>query len=289
MTARQSLVPIHEEILAQLVQTLSIISKNPSNPNFDQYLFESLSALIRYLMSKVHHRLLIIFPKDLLLLRSPMHCRILRISYKLSAPPCYSRTLNVRAVLHDMIVMSYIKCFYCTTEFVPYVFQILSQMLELHSGPIPIGYRSLLPLILTPAPWAQKGSIPGLVRYIKACLMKDGAEIAKSGQFSPMLAVAQQRLIPSKINDNWGFELLQAVIRYIPLYAPPLLIRENLYLTYAVIVPSWHRILSLYSCQCSCDYKLIKQRNLQTFLHISSCIYWLFKLKDLLPTMLLAF
>lgn len=48
--------------------------------------------------------------------------------------------------------------------------------------------------------------------------MKNGAEIASTGQFSAMLAVAQQRLIPSKINDVYGFEMLQAVIRYIPLY-----------------------------------------------------------------------
>jgi exportin-2 (importin alpha re-exporter) len=103
------------------------------------------------------------------------------------------------------------------TEFVPYTFQILSQMLELHSGDIPAGYRSLLPLLLTPAPWAQKGSIPGLVRYIKASLDRDGPEIGRTGQFTAMLAVAQQRLIPSKINDAWGFELLQAVVKNIPL------------------------------------------------------------------------
>jgi len=90
-------------------------------------------------------------------------------------------------------------------------------MLELQRGPVPEGYRSLLPLLLTPAPWAQKGSIPGLVRYIKSMLERDGQEIARTEQFAPMLAVAQQRLIPSKINDAWGFELLQAVVKNIPL------------------------------------------------------------------------
>lgn len=91
-------------------------------------------------------------------------------------------------------------------------------MLELHPGEIPVGYRSLLPLLLVPAPWAQKGSIPGLVRYLKASLERDGQEIARSSQFAPMLGIAQQRLIPSKINDGWGFDLLQAIVKNIPLY-----------------------------------------------------------------------
>ena len=99
----------------------------------------------------------------------------------------------------------------------PYTFQILSQMLELHATEMPAGYRGLLPLLLTPAPWAQKGSIPGLVRYIKASLDRDGAEMARGGQFAAVLAVAQQRLIPSRVHDAWGFELLQAVVKNIPL------------------------------------------------------------------------
>jgi exportin-2 (importin alpha re-exporter) len=40
-----------------------------------------------------------------------------------------------------------------------------------------------------------------------------------TGQYTAILAVIQQRLIPSKLNDTWGFELLQAVVQYIPPYA----------------------------------------------------------------------
>ena len=120
-----------------------------------------------------------------------------------------------------------------TPEFVPYTFQILSQLLELHpqsstststnastSPPLPSGYRALLPLLLTPAPWAQKGSIPGLVRFICASLARDAVEIARAGQVGAVLAVAQQRLIPSRVNDGWGFELLEGVVRSVPLYEP---------------------------------------------------------------------
>ena len=48
ITARSSLVGDFQRILARLVAILGVISKNPSNPNFDQYIFESISALMRY-------------------------------------------------------------------------------------------------------------------------------------------------------------------------------------------------------------------------------------------------
>ncbi len=47
ITARQSLTPVYEAVLARLVRIMGEISKNPSNPKFNQYCFESVSALIR--------------------------------------------------------------------------------------------------------------------------------------------------------------------------------------------------------------------------------------------------
>ena len=86
-------------------------------------------------------------------------------------------------------------------------------MLELHRGEDPAACRSV-------SSWEQKGSISGLVRLLKTFLRTDAAELAGTGQFTSILAVIQQELIPSKINDTSGFELLQAVVRYIPLAAP---------------------------------------------------------------------
>jgi exportin-2 (importin alpha re-exporter) len=89
-------------------------------------------------------------------------------------------------------------------------------MLELHKGGrVPPEYRNTLPLLLTPAVWQQKGSIPGLVRLLTAFLAQDSASMVSAGQIAPVLAVAQQRLIPSKVNDEWGIELLQAVVRHV--------------------------------------------------------------------------
>lgn len=88
-------------------------------------------------------------------------------------------------------------------------------MLDLHTVDVPAAYRDLLPFLLTPASWQQKGSIPGLVKLLKAFLAHDGQRLTTTGQYTAMLAVVQQRLIPSKLNDGWGFELLQAVVEYI--------------------------------------------------------------------------
>ncbi|KAH8112452.1 Cse1-domain-containing protein [Phellopilus nigrolimitatus] len=178
LTARSTLVPGYESLLQRLISILGAIAKNPSNPNFDQYIFESISALIRFTVAT-----------------SPQ--TLSTFEQGLFGPFTF--------ILQQDI-----------DQFIPYAFQILSQMLEHHQGDVPADYRSLLPFLLQPASWAQKGSIPGLVRLLKAFLRRDGAQLASTGQFTSVLAVVQQKLIPSKVNDTWGFELLQAVLQYIP-------------------------------------------------------------------------
>ncbi|EJD01973.1 Cse1-domain-containing protein [Fomitiporia mediterranea MF3/22] len=178
LTARATLLPAYETLLQRLINIIGAIAKNPSNPNFDQYIFESISALVRFIVAAS--------------------------SQSLSA---FEQTLfgPFTFILQQDI-----------DQFIPYVFQIISQMLELHQDDVPADYRTLLPFLLQPSSWAQKGSIPGLVRLLKAFLQRDGAQLATTGQFTSVLAVVQQKLIPSKVNDTWGFELLQAIVRCIP-------------------------------------------------------------------------
>lgn len=49
ITARAALVSGHKSILDRIVSILGAVSRNPSNPNFNQYTFEAVSALIRYI------------------------------------------------------------------------------------------------------------------------------------------------------------------------------------------------------------------------------------------------
>ncbi|KAI0321195.1 Cse1-domain-containing protein [Amylostereum chailletii] len=176
ITARQTLASGFERLLQRLVTILGVISKNPSNPNFDQYIFESISALIRFI--------------------GPTNPAAIGV-----IEPALFGPFTV--ILQQDI-----------DQYIPYVFQILAQMLALHAG-VPTDYRSLLPFLLTPAIWQQKGSIPGLVKLLQAFLTRDSAQMVATGQFTSVLGIVQQRLIPSKINDAWGFELLKAVVQHV--------------------------------------------------------------------------
>ncbi|KAI0636204.1 Cse1-domain-containing protein [Trametes polyzona] len=178
VTARSGLADGYERLLQRLVAILGVISKNPSNPNFDQYIFESISALMRFVVQAN--------PATL---------------------PTFEQALFGPFTI---IIQQDID------QYIPYVFQILAQMLDLHAGEVPAQYRSLLAILLTPAAWQQKGSIPGLVKLLKAFLARDAASMVAAGQLPQVLGVVQQRLIPSKLNDGWGFELLQSVIQYVP-------------------------------------------------------------------------
>ena len=82
---------------------------------------------------------------------------------------------------------------------------------------MPVDYRALLPHLLTLAIWTQKGSIPGLVALLRAFLARDAAAMVEANQHTSVLGIVQQRLVPSKTNDGWGFELLQSVVLYVPL------------------------------------------------------------------------
>lgn len=65
-------------------------------------------------------------------------------------------------------------------EFLPYVFQVMSLLLEIHSNSIPSSYMALFPHLLQPALWERTGNIPPLVRLLQAYLEKGGATIAAS-------------------------------------------------------------------------------------------------------------
>lgn len=65
-------------------------------------------------------------------------------------------------------------------EFLPYVFQVMSLLLEIHSNAIPSSYMALFPHLLQPILWERTGNIPPLVRLLQAYLEKGSAAIASS-------------------------------------------------------------------------------------------------------------
>ncbi|KAN0065033.1 importin-alpha export receptor [Thecaphora frezii] len=178
-TWRGGIAAVHAAVLEHLVRILSEVSRNPSNPRFNQYLFEAVSALIRYTVAQ------------------DASC-LSTFEARLFGP-------FTQILANDV------------AEFAPYVFQILAQMLELRKdeGGLPGEYAALLPPILMPALWEQRGNVPALVRLIKAFLKKDADAIVANGQLQSILGI-YQRLIASKVNDGYGFELVEVVFEVVP-------------------------------------------------------------------------
>lgn len=161
-------------LLQHLANIVSIIAKNPSNPRFSQFAFESVAALVRYAIvanpASVSDFEQALFPPFIGILQQDV------------------------------------------AEFVPFAFQLLSQLLELRDAGqgLPQSYQNLLPSLLTPALWQSRGNVPALVRLMQAYLIKAAASMVANNQIPAVLGIYQQ-LIASRINDEFGFELMQTV------------------------------------------------------------------------------
>lgn len=166
-------------IINQLLSILQIILKNPSNPKFNHYLFECLGLLIKFSDTS----------------NTPDSVKI---------PQYISLILpSLLSILAEDV-----------QEFVPYIFQVLAFLLELlpSSDPLPENYKNLIKPLLSPAVWEFRGNVPGVTRLLIAILEQDPSIFSVSAEtITPLLGVFQ-KLIASKVNDNYGFDLLESIL-----------------------------------------------------------------------------
>lgn len=175
---QDNVIPYLGDLLPKMTLKLSQVSKNPSKPHFNHYLFETFSLAIRIV------------------------CRKNR-----------SAVLNFEEALFPVfegILQQDIQ------EFVPYVFQLLSLFLEFQDSPVPEHYMSLFPCLLVPVLWERVGNIPALSRLLQAYLAKGAQQIVAAGKLNAVLGVFQ-KLMASKTNDHEGFYILHRMIENIPL------------------------------------------------------------------------
>ncbi|MGH0145719.1 UNVERIFIED_CONTAM: hypothetical protein FKN15_024670 [Acipenser sinensis] len=176
---QESIVPYIPTLISQLTQKLLLVSKNPSKPHFNHYLFESL-------------------------------CLSVRITCKAN-PATVSSFEEALFPVFTEILQNDVQ------EFVPYVFQVMSLLLEMHTTSIPPSYMALFPHLLQPVLWERTGNIPPLVRLLQAYLQKGGTTIATTAADKiPGLLGVFQKLIASKANDHQGFYLLNSIIEHMP-------------------------------------------------------------------------
>ncbi|XP_014296860.1 exportin-2 [Microplitis demolitor] len=175
---KDNILPYLGELLPKLTEKLTIVAGNPSRPNFNHFLFETLSLSIRIVcksnMAAIESFEAVLFP------------------------------------IFQGILTQDIQ------EFIPYVFQILALLLELRAGSeVPESYMSLFPCLLAPSLFDRQGNIHPLNRLLQAYVNLGAHQIITQDKTSGLLGVFQ-KLIASKANDNEGFLLMQAIIQHFP-------------------------------------------------------------------------
>lgn len=170
-----ALLPYVGVLISNLASKLGTVSKNPSKPQFNHYLFEAICCAIRTLC-KENAALVTEFETTLF----PV----------------------IQWILSNDI-----------TEFLPYVFQVLSLLLEIRQEEIPPPYMELFPLLLMPVLWERNGNIPPLVRLLQAYIEKASKVIIGTKEEMGLLGVFQ-KLIASKSNDHEGFYLLGSMVEH---------------------------------------------------------------------------
>lgn len=175
-----AIAPVSAVCLQTLAAMLVEVCKNPRNPGFNHYLFESVAALIRHGTAA-----------------SPASIA----DYEAALFPAFELVLQ-----QDV------------QEFHPYVFQVFAQLIELRPAPLPAVYLQIFPPLLAPTFWERSGNVPALVRLLQAYLVKAGGEVVSGGHLVPVLGVFQ-KLLSSRVHDHEGFYIMNAVVESLPLQA----------------------------------------------------------------------
>jgi len=174
---REDVIPITHIVLEKLNSALFIVAKNPRNPSYNHYLFESIAVLVKSVCTK--------------------------------NPECTAAFEAMLFPPFQLVLQMDVS------EFTPYIFQILAQILEFRSDGLGDAYKVLFPPCLSPSLWDRKGNIPALTRLLEAYLQKGASEIVALGHLIGLLGVFQ-KLISVKADEMYGFDLLKSVIQFIP-------------------------------------------------------------------------
>lgn len=98
-------------------------------------------------------------------------------------------------------------------EFLPYVFQILAQLLESSpSEAVSDNYKALLGPLLGATLWETRGNIPACSRLLSAVIPKAAKLIVAENQLEPVLGIFQ-RLLGGKKSELHAFDVLDSVIQ----------------------------------------------------------------------------
>lgn len=156
-----------------LTSILNEVCKNPKNPIFNHYLFESVAVLVKRACER-----------------------------DISLIPAFEESLfpSLQLILANDV-----------TEFLPYAFQLLAELVELNRPPISPIYMQIFSLLLSPDSWNRNSNVPALVRLLQAFLQKAPHELHQEKKLEPVLGIFN-RLVSSPSTDDQGFYVLNTVV-----------------------------------------------------------------------------
>lgn len=176
--AEETIAAFASAVINKAVAALASVASNPKNPQFNHYLFETLACLVMNLCKA-----------------NPASVGAFEGAF---FPP-----------FQTMLGMETCQ------EFGPYVFQILAQLLEIRPD-VSDPYIKIFPSLLNCTLWDNQGNVPAIIRLLKAYLAKGAQTVVVGDRLVGLLGIFQ-KLNASRKMDHYGFELLTAVIEYIPM------------------------------------------------------------------------
>ena len=241
VVGKERVAPFAAQVIGGLTTILARVCANPSNPGYNHFLFETIAALMKNVCGTRPEAVAdfegMLFPPFQVRVSQSasfvytrrryfpwLRCQ-LTFNFSLTLSPCvasvFSFLLTLLLAIPQSVLVNDVM------EFLPYVFQLLAELLELRPGPPPgesaltDGYKSLLPPLLTAALWSRKGNVPALTSLACAYLRKGGAYVASSGQLLPLLGVFQ-KLLSTKGQEDSAFEIGRALVEGVqwPALAP---------------------------------------------------------------------
>ncbi|CAH8862787.1 unnamed protein product [Trichobilharzia szidati] len=190
-------LPSMNNLVTTLLARLTQVTKNPSKPDFNHFLFETICLCIRLTCAADPNSV---------------------VHFEAAFLPIFQDILQ-----QDVV------------EFVPYVFQLISVMLEQYPSSQTVqvnckpqsmlngsttnpnslrpsqAYSALLQRILVPSLWEPSRNVPSLVRLLQAYLLHDMDDVLSENKISPIMGVFQ-KLASSSTNEVHAFALLNALL-----------------------------------------------------------------------------
>ncbi|KAI3976144.1 hypothetical protein MKX01_017061 [Papaver californicum] len=156
-----------------LTHLLSEVCKNPKNPVYNHYLFEAVAGLVGRVCEK-----------------DP------------SLIPTFET--SIFPILQYILGQN-------VTEFWPYAFQLLAQLVNLNKPPLPASYMSIFELLLATETWKGQANTPALVQLLQAYLKKAPDELSQGGRLGQVLGIFQ-KLVDVPSTEELGFYVLNTII-----------------------------------------------------------------------------